>query len=174
MAGGLASSDAESQLAEESAPAVASAVLTGPVLAHGQQLELARAVLSRAYGELQSSSRIQPLPHRVGEHQHLVEACGTEGGSQLDEGLRHGRVRGSCRFACGSPVAVFGHLDPTDGLEIELSVVMAAAQDANAAVFKATNELSLAALVAQRYGLGPLVNRVEVRADTVKRFELEK
>ncbi len=63
------------------------------------------------------------------------------------------------------PVAFTAHLRLDGGLDAELGLVMAKAEDANMAVSKTIPQLALSALVAQRYSLGAIVNKIRVTAD---------
>ena len=63
------------------------------------------------------------------------------------------------------PRAMFGDLSLDGGVSARLGVVMASAEDAKTLESKAVFELALGSLVAQEWGLGPLVARTRARAE---------
>lgn len=67
------------------------------------------------------------------------------------------------------PRAVFGHLDLSGPVDAELGVVMASTADAKAAVSFAKPQLDTLALVAQKFRLGRIVEKISVarKRDTV-------
>ncbi len=63
------------------------------------------------------------------------------------------------------PIALFGHLDVSKGWDMELAAVMGSQEDANALAALAKDQLSVGALLVQRYGVGPFLSKVVVDAD---------
>jgi hypothetical protein len=63
------------------------------------------------------------------------------------------------------PRAFLGRLDPTDGLQAELTAVAASEADAKVLESKVEPMLSLAAMAAQARGMGPLFGNVSVRQE---------
>ena len=64
-----------------------------------------------------------------------------------------------------APLAFTGHIELDPGLSAELGLVMASEEDAKLAASKAIPQLAMSSLVAQRYSLGPMVNKIEVTAE---------
>jgi hypothetical protein len=62
------------------------------------------------------------------------------------------------------PRAIFGHVDLGEGLDAELGAEMASEDDAKSLVSFVKPQLAALSLVAQRFGLGRLVQKIEVDA----------
>jgi hypothetical protein len=63
------------------------------------------------------------------------------------------------------PRVMFGDLRLDQGLQARLGVVMASPEDAKTLESKAVFELALGSLVAQEWGLGPLIARIRAKAE---------
>jgi len=77
----------------------------------------------------------------------------------------HGLVEATHAAIESEPRAIYGDLALGDGVRARMGVMMATPEDAKALESKATFELALGSLVAQEWGLGPIVNRVHARAE---------
>ncbi len=63
------------------------------------------------------------------------------------------------------PKALYGHIWLKNGLSFQLAAVTASPDDAQVLMTQATAQLRVGALALQRYGLGPVVSKLEASAD---------
>jgi hypothetical protein len=117
--------------------------------------------------KIADSADMKPLLARV-DARAPVWAAGL-----VDEAVASGLVRASKGQITRGPQAVFGVMDPSDGLRAELGAVMASDDDAKAMESLAKPQLGLLAVAAQVKGLGPVVGKVTTRREgPVVRFGL--
>lgn len=98
----------------------------------------------------------------------LIARAGTDAAlwaaGRVDPQVGEGLVAGT-GGQVAAPKALFGHVGLDGGLELFLAAEMASGEDAKKLISVAKAQLEAGALVAQRHGLGPLVQRIEARAD---------
>ncbi|MCE9573620.1 MAG: hypothetical protein K8W52_10730 [Deltaproteobacteria bacterium] len=85
--------------------------------------------------------------------------------ARVDAKVGQGLVRVSSGAIKAGPTAIFGALDPTDGVRAELGAVMSSEDDAKALESFAKSETGILALAAQWKGLGRAVARTEITRD---------
>jgi hypothetical protein len=91
----------------------------------------------------------------------------------VDSRVAAGLVRASKGQIARGPQAVFGTLDPVDGLRAELGAVMPSEDDAKAMESLVKPQMGLLAVAAQVKGLGPVVGKLTARREgTVVRLGL--
>lgn len=93
--------------------------------------------------------------------------------AKVDPKVAEGLVRVGQNQIKQGPKAVFGSLDPSDGLRAELGAVMQSDDDAKALESFSKSQMGLLALAAQWKGLGKVVDKARVSRDSaVVRLEL--
>ena len=98
----------------------------------------------------------------------LVERARRPGAAIWAAGLLPPEIAKGLATATGgaieAPRAIFGHLAADTGLALEIGVELASAEEANSSVLLAKQQLAVIAQIAQKWKLGQLVAKIEVKA----------
>ncbi len=108
----------------------------------------------------QQNEVLSPLIRRVDRDSSAIWVVG-----QIPESIGSAVVDLTGNQIAAPPKAIAGRIDLSDGVDAVLEVEMASPEDAHAAVEKALPQVALSALSVQRYGLGPVVNKLQLDAD---------
>jgi len=81
---------------------------------------------------------------------------------RVAERVRKGLVDVTNKELQAGPVAFVGKLDPSQGANVDLGVVMNDAKDANTLETFAKNQMGLFAMAAQAKGVGKIVDKVQI------------
>jgi len=121
------------------------------------------AFLRKALGtgpKVEDSEVIGPLIRRVDRQSSAIWVVGV-----VPEQVGAALVEVTGKKISAPPTAFAGRVDLADGVDALLEVAMANPEDARTAVEEALPQVALSALSAQRYGLGPVVNKLHLDAE---------